>query len=396
MKKLNVAIIGGGVGGLACAIALLQRGFSVRVYERSSALEEVGAGLQLSANACRVLANLGVLNDVRCQAVEPSRAQFKHFKSGKTLFKAPFGWLHRLAFGSPYVHAHRADLQQVLVNRLKQLDSRALQLGRDLLSIVQNDDGVNVTFKDGSLAQADLLIGADGVKSIVRDTLFEDAGVEWTGNFAWRALIPTHHLPTNFMPTQTSVYVGPRQHMVMYYLRQQRWLNVVAVQEVAQPLSESWTQKTSWESVANAFDGWHEQVQTVIKNLPRDELYRWDLYRRPEMACWTRGRVTLLGDAAHATLPFIAQGAAMALEDALVLARCLVQYTTLNQALVAYERARKPRTGQMQRQADANGELYHADEHHIEAAFSKVLSESDNYRFMANIYRYKADKVKLV
>ncbi len=395
MEKHEVAIIGAGIGGLACAIALVLRGIDVRVYEKAVNLEEVGAGIQLSANACHVLQSIGVLDALIEQAVMPKRAHFKHFKSGESLFKAPLGLIHRLAFGERYLHVHRADLQQALIARLAELSPRALQLGRSLAEVSHAEDGVSFLFDDGSRGQASCLIGADGIRSKVRSLLFDDAAAEWTGNFAWRALLPVHQLPANFMAKQATIYVGPKQHLVMYYLRQCRWLNIVAVQETDVPMTESWVQKIPYSSIADAFDGWHPDVQMVIKHLPRDDLYRWDLFRRPEMSTWVHGQVALLGDSAHATLPFIAQGAAMALEDALVLARCLSEYGVTESSLKRYEGLRKTRTGEMQRRADANGDLYHQDEQFIKKAFSEAMSDANNYRFMSNIYRYKAAKVKL-
>lgn len=397
MEKRKILIAGGGIGGLATAIALAQRGYKPVVLEKASVLEEVGAGIQLSANACHVLNHLHVLPLIRDQAVAPKRIEFRHFQNGSRLFSAPLGLVHRLAFGAPYLHIHRADLQLALAKVLGNMAPNALQLGTDISSIEQQTSSVTVRCKDGSYYQGDILVGSDGVRSTVRAQCFPAASPpEWTGNYAWRATLPASALGDNFMPKQASVFVGPGKHVVLYYIRGGRWLNMVGVVESAEPCAlDSWSAKAPWEALQNDFYHWHPMVQKVIHALPRDDCYRWDLYRRPALTTWQNGRVILMGDAAHATLPFIAQGAALALEDSLVLARCIDRYSDVQQALQTFQRLRMPRCSDIQARADENMALYHGDEAHLMRDFTSHMRAPSHYHFMSNVYRYKANRVSL-
>lgn len=397
MEKRKVLIAGAGIGGLATAIALAQRGFKPVVLEKAEELQEVGAGIQLSANACHVLNHLNVMPLIRDHAVAPKRIEFRHYHNGSKLFRAPLGWVHRLAFGAPYLHIHRSDLQLALASALQNIAPNALQLGTDITAIEQGATGVSVSCGDKSEYHGDLLIGADGVRSAVRQTCFPEASQpQWTNNYAWRATLPSQALGENFMPKQATVFVGPGKHVVLYYIRGGRWLNMVGVVESDQPCAkDSWSAKAPWEYLRDDFADWHPMVQQVIKAVPRDACYRWDLYRRPALDHWHRERVVLMGDAAHATLPFIAQGAALALEDSLVLARCLDRYNDIPQALQTFQEARLERCSNIQARADANMALYHGDEAHLMRDFTSHMRAPSHYHFMSNVYRYKASQVSL-
>ncbi|HSG61754.1 MAG TPA: FAD-dependent monooxygenase [Pseudomonadales bacterium] len=397
MTKRKILIAGGGIGGLATAIALSQRGFKPVVIEKATELQEVGAGIQLSANACHVLNSLNVLPRIRDLAVAPKRIEFRHYHNGSRLFRAPLGVIHRLAFGAPYLHIHRADLQLALAEALNNMAPNALQLGTEISAIEQYGEGVTVRCLDGSHYQGDLLVGADGVRSTVRQICFPEASPpEWTGNYAWRATLPAAALGDQFMPKQATVFVGPGKHMVLYYIRGGRWLNMVGVVEAAHPCAlDSWSAKAPWEALRDDFADWHPMVLQVVKAVPPDACYRWDLYRRPVMPHWHDNRVVLMGDAAHATLPFIAQGAALALEDSVVLARCLDRYNDPGIALKTFETLRKPRCSDIQSRADENMALYHGDEAHLMRDFTSHMRAPSHYHFMSNVYRYKANQVSL-
>lgn len=397
MDKPKILIAGAGIGGLATGIALAQRGFKPVVLERASSLEEVGAGIQLSANACHVLKSLDVLPLIRDAAVAPKRIEFRHFRTGGRLFSAPLGLVHRLAFGSPYFHIHRADLQQALAKRLHQLAPNALQLGTEIDSVTSGADSVEVRCVDRSQYRGHLLIGADGVRSAVRQQCFPSVSQpEWTGNYAWRTLIPSSVLGENFMAKQATVFVGPGRHMVLYYVRGGRWMNVVGVVESEQPCDlDSWSAKAPWQAFQKDFQGWHPMVERVVNAVDKEQCYRWDLYRRSPMPTWHNERVVLLGDAAHATLPFIAQGAALALEDALVLARCLDRYSDPETALTHFEQARMFRCHNIQARADHNMSLYHGDESQLATNFTAQMRAPSHYNFMAGVYRYKANNVTI-
>jgi len=397
MHNKKILIAGAGIGGLATAIALAQRGFKPVVLEKAQELQEVGAGIQLSANACHVLSQLNVLGGIRDHAVAPKRIEFRHYHNGSRLFRAPLGLIHRLAFGQSYLHIHRADLQQALVNELNKLAPNALQLGTEITSVEQNSTSVKATCSDKSCYTGDILVAADGVRSSVRKQCFPEASApEWTGNYAWRTTLPTAVLGDQFMPKQATVFVGPGKHVVLYYIRGGRWINMVGVVENETPCSlDSWSAKAPWEAMRDDFLDWHPMVQQVIAAVPKDACYRWDLYRRPSLSHWVNDRVVLMGDAAHATLPFVAQGAALALEDSLVLARCLDRYQDPTTALATFERVRQPRCSEIQAKADENMSLYHGDEGHLMRDFTSQMRAPSHYRFMSNVYRYKANNVAI-
>jgi salicylate hydroxylase len=377
-QRGKIVIAGAGLGGLTAAACLLQRGFRVRVYEQASALGEVGAGIQASANAVKVLYDLGLREALDRIVVRPKAFEFRRFDSAELMHRIPLGQQHEGAFGAPYFHIHRADLHELLVEKVRSLDAEAIVLDARADHFEESADAVTLVLADGRRISGDVLVGADGIRSAIRPQILGETPVSYTGDVAWRAVVPVERLPADIMDRVSTVWCGPKKHAVMYYLRAGALMNFVGLVEHAQPESESWTQKRPWEELKADFAGWHPTIQTVIDAIDRDACFRYALNNRPPVGGWSTGRATLLGDAAHPTLPYIASGAAMAIEDAAVLARCLAERASAAAALQAYEQARVERTSRVVIESNESRGLYRIeDEQAMREAFrQKDLTKS--------------------
>jgi salicylate hydroxylase len=377
-QRGKIVIAGAGLGGLTAAACLLQRGFQVRVYEQASALGEVGAGIQASANAVKVLYDLGLREALDRIVVRPKAFEFRRFDSAELMHRIPLGQQHEGAFGAPYFHIHRADLHELLVEKVRSLDPEAIVLDARTDHFEESADAVTLVLADGRRISGDVLVGADGIRSAIRPQILGETPVSYTGDVAWRAVVPVERLPADIMDRVSTVWCGPKKHAVMYYLRAGALMNFVGLVEHAQPESESWTQKRPWEELKADFAGWHPTIQTVIDAIDRDACFRYALNNRPPVGGWSTGRATLLGDAAHPTLPYIASGAAMAIEDAAVLARCLAERASAAAALQAYEQARVERTSRVVIESNESRGLYRIeDEQAMREAFrQKDLTKS--------------------
>ncbi|HEY6513463.1 MAG TPA: FAD-dependent monooxygenase, partial [Burkholderiaceae bacterium] len=321
--RLDIAIVGAGLGGLAAAATLLQRGHRVRIAEQAPALNEVGAGIQMSANAMKVLDRLGLRATLEPRAVRPQAFEFRRFDDGEMLHRLPLGEPHEQRHGAPYFQLHRHDLHAALHGAVKTLDAHALVLDARAVALHEAADAVSVSFARGNPWRADLVVGADGIKSMVRrHTVGADDPV-FTGQLAWRCTVPIERIaPALRTDIVSTIWCGPRNHAVTYYLRNGELLNFVGCVERAAD-EESWTARRPWQELSDDYAGWHPMVRAVIDAVDHDQCFRWALNRRAPVECWSSARITLLGDAVHATLPYMAQGAAMAIEDAAVLARAL-------------------------------------------------------------------------
>ena len=354
----RIAIVGAGLGGLTAALALLRRGFEVRVYEQAAELTEVGAGLQLSANATRVLFELGLEQAVMASAVVPSEKLIRLWDTGQAWKAYDVGPVSVELYGFPYVTLHRHDLHGALAQAVRAADPDAIVLGARCTGLGQDERAAVLRFEDGREASADLVVGADGVHSVVRESLFGPGAPTFTGVVAWRGVIPAARLEPRLMAPLSTTWIGPGGHAVCYPLRRGELMNYVSVVERSDWRVESWSAPGSVEECLADYQGWHDDVRTLIGAIERP--YKWALFGREPMRRWSLGRATLLGDACHPMPPFLAQGAAMAIEDGLVLARCLEAYAPDHEAgLAAYERARIGRTSNAVTGSAANMKRYH-------------------------------------
>jgi salicylate hydroxylase len=351
-KVQNVAVIGAGLGGLCAAIALRQRGFDVSVYEQAREIGEIGAGIQLSPNASRVLIALGLDRDFEAIAFEPNRHVVRNWKSGNIVSATQMKGVFRPQYGAGYFGAHRADLHRLLQGALP---ANCVHTDARCTGVRQDSERVTVVFADGREARADVAIGADGIRSAVRESLFGPDAPRFTGHIVWRGLVPADALPKGLIEPDMTAWMGPKGTVVHYYVRRGEIVNWIAHYETDWR-EESWSIETDWRDAAAAYEGWHPTIAALFA--PTARCYKWALYDRDPLPHWTKGRITLLGDAAHPMLPYLAQGAAQALEDGYVLADMLDQHRgDPLAALAAYEAARRPRTSRIQLHARERGRI---------------------------------------
>jgi salicylate hydroxylase len=346
MNKSNIAIVGGGIGGLAAALALVRRGIEVDVYEQAPELRELGAGVQISANGTRVLHALGLKDALEKVQVLPAGKAIRLWNTGQSWKLFDLGMESVERYGFPYITIHRGDLHGVIAHALLQAKPGAIHLNRKCVGLSQTSDGVELRFETGAPVMAKLVIGADGVHSMVRENLFGAAKPEFCGIIAWRGVIAMERVPPSISRSIGTNWVGPGGHVIHYPLRASTLLNVVALQERSDWLVEGWNVRGTTEELLNDVRGWHADLQTLFRAI--DVPYKWALALRPTMEVWSKGRCTLLGDACHPMVPLLAQGAVMALEDGLVLARVLEKYREdYATAFARYEAARRPRANKV-------------------------------------------------
>jgi salicylate hydroxylase len=392
---MHVLIAGGGIGGLAAAVALLQRGIDVDVYEQAPELKEVGAGIQISPNGNKVLDALGVFERLKALSCDPERKEFRLWNTGRPWPMFSLGKTVIEKYGYPYLTVYRPDMHGALADRVRALKPDAIHLNSPVAGLQQDAEGVDLLLRDGRRIRGDALVGADGVRSVVRNTLWGPTDPQFTGMVAWRGLIPMELLPERMRASVGSTWIGPGGHVVTYPLQRSKVMNLVATIE-----GKTWTHPTgsapgTTEECLRDFEGWHEDVRTMIRLAP--SLLKWALGRRDPIPQWTDGRATLLGDAAHATLPFLAQGAVHSIEDGMVLSRCLegVAAADVPVALKRYEAARIERTSRMVRGATANTERFHSPELAAEDSAERYLqrewSESPIFERYHWLYAYDAN-----
>ena len=350
----SVAIVGGGIGGMAAAVSLLQAGFDVHVFERAAAVSEVGAGIQVSPNASRVLHRLGLAEDLARMGVRPEAWHQRRWDDGRTLLRADLGDAVIEAFGFPHYQMHRADLLGTLVGALP---PERLHVGHLFTGLADRGDRVEATFANGTTIEVDLLVGADGIHSAVRQMLFGPQDPVFTGCAAYRGLVPAERLRHLDLEVTAQIWMGPEAHFVHYFVANKRLVNFVAIVEQDSWTRESWTDPGDPADAIAAFAGWHPQLHEILGAV--DETFIWALFDRPPLERWSLGRVTLLGDACHPMLPFMAQGAAQALEDGAALTACLAREADVEGALHRYEQLRVPRASRIQALSTENKTRFH-------------------------------------
>lgn len=348
---------GGGIGGAAAALALARAGFAVRLFEARPDPAEAGAGLQIAANGVKALRWLGLEDAVAPFATRPERLELRLPGSGRTVSRVALGVAHAGRYGAPYFHLHRADLHRALFEAARSHPAVSIELGRRVTRAVQTAGEVSIELDNGDTAEGRALIGADGVRSALREGV---AGIDapvFTGMTAWRAVVPATDADLARPPVAT-VWMGRGRHLVTYPLATRREINLIGVVEEKPATDESWLAAGAPADMAADFGGWHAETDALLQRVTAP--WRWPLYERHPLSVWSAGRVALLGDACHAMPPFLAQGACMALEDAVVLARRMAARPgDVAHALRDYSEARRERTMKVQRASWANAWRFH-------------------------------------
>ena len=349
----KIAVIGGGIGGLTAALALLKRGLDVDIYEQAPELKEVGAGIQISSNGTRVLFALGLEDALKRVQVQPSKRQIRHWRTGETWNWFDLGQVTQQRYGTPHVMLHRGDLHGLLADAVRNLKPDAVHLNKRCGALAQSAERAEVTFTDGETVTADYVIGADGIHSKIREFLFGPDKPEFTGCVAWRGLVPMQQLPPHIAPLLGTNWLGPHGHVLHYPVRRGEIMNFISFVERDDWQIESWVTQGSKDELANDYRDWHEDVHAIIRNI--ETPYKWAMMVRGPMPRWSEGRVTLMGDACHPTLPFLGQGGVMAIEDGYVLAACLQKYLDEpERAFARYEDIRRERTAAVVRKSHEN------------------------------------------
>jgi salicylate hydroxylase len=362
----KVVVVGAGIGGLTAALALLERGIDVEVYEQSNELKEVGAGIQISSNGTRVLFALGLEAALARVQVRPERRELRHWSTGETWHWFDLGDKNVERFGTPHLMLHRADLHDLLAGAVRAKKRDAIALNKRCVAVASQAGHAEATFADGSTVRAAYVIGADGIHSTVRVCLFGPSKPMFTGCIAWRGLIAMEKLPLQLARMVGTNWLGPRGNVLHYPVRRGEIMNFVSTSEREDWKIESWSTVGTNAELRNDFRDWHPDVQVMIDQI--ETPYKWALMIREPMPAWSKGRVTLLGDACHPTLPFLGQGGVMAIEDGYVLAACLDKYFAApDLALARYEAIRKERTAMVVRKASENKA----------SAFAPALADKD-------------------
>lgn len=353
---MRVLIVGAGIGGLVAALCFHRAGHHVTIIEKASALTDVGAGIQISPNAAVVLSALDLMPQLLRHAVLPTAMEMREGISGRPIFSIPAN-TSQSRWSPAFLHVHRADLIDVLGAAVTSRMPDCLHLDTRFDQITQTSEAISAVAANGDVFHADLLIGADGIHSRVRDEIEPDAHANFTGNVAWRTTVPMETLGDAAPPRTACVWTGDGKHAVTYQLRGGTLANLVGVIEQTAWKDESWTTPGGRAIALEQFGGWHPIVTTIIER--SEQQFQWALLDRPPMNKWCSDRLVLTGDACHPMLPFLAQGAAMAIEDAWVLAASVQREATLAQALAAYQAARSPRVQRVYKTARRNERLFH-------------------------------------
>ena len=388
---MRIAVIGGGIGGLSAALHLLKAGLDVHIYEQALRISEIGAGIQISPNASRLLHRLGLRPAMDRIGVFPQAVHQRRWDDGRTLQHAPVGKPVEETFGAPYYHFHRADLANLLADALP---ADRVHTRHKLVDVEDTGGQVIARFENGTEAEADVLVGADGIHSKVHALVFGAEKARFTGCIAWRGLVPAEKVRHLDIEVASHNWMGPDGHVVHYWVSGGQFMNVVCVTEHGGWTEEGWTVPGNVADVAARYADWHPTVRGLIASFP--ETFVWALHDRTELPRWSAGRITLLGDACHPMLPFMAQGAAQSIEDGAALAALLAATPDdIRGALVRYEAARKPRATRLQQASANNRTRFHLQDGPEQQARDAAMAASGD-RSMANIgwlYAHDASSV---
>jgi salicylate hydroxylase len=355
-NHLSIAVIGGGIGGLSTALSLSKAGHDVHVYEQARAIGAIGAGIQISPNASKILYRLGLAETMARTGVTPLWRHQRRWDDGRTLSRGPVGPQAEARYGAPSYNFHRADLIAILADALP---ADRLHVGHRLEALHDDGTKVEARFANGATSVSDVVIAADGIHSTVRARLFGPDAPIFTGCVAYRGLVDASRVEDLNLPIEAELWMGPGQHAVHYFISARRQIYVSCIIEQDVWRGESWTDKGDVQKVLAAYSEWHPQVRKLIGAL--DEMFIWAIFDRAPLARWSVGRVALLGDSCHAMLPTMAQGAAQAIEDGATLTACLedVGPDHVAEALVRYQENRLPRATRLQGMSRQNKINFH-------------------------------------
>jgi salicylate hydroxylase len=352
-RPLRIAIVGAGLGGLVTAIAARRFGFEVEIYEQASAFGEVGAGIQVGPNAVKVLRALGLEEGLVRFGANPEHHVGRNWKSGRVLFKSATRRACIERFEAPFYQVQRSDLHAHLRSALPET---VIRHGKRCMDVESTEDAAILKFSDGTRVEADVVVGADGIHSLVKSKILGPGAPRFTGVICWRGQVDAANLPAGLIPPDSLNWMGPGGCVVHYYVRPGKLVNWIAHRKTDLWAEESWSVEGDKQELIGAFPGWHESLQTLFRATER--CYKWAILDRDPLERWSSGRITLLGDAAHPMLPFLAQGGAMAMEDGFVLAECLRRRShDVPAALQEYESLRKDRATRVQLGSRARSDM---------------------------------------
>ncbi len=359
MKSLNIAVVGGGIAGMTAVLALVKQGHQVSLYEAAPAWGDVGAGITLSPNAMRGLDFVGVGEAIAASGMEPVTQEVTHWENAKVLLKVDRSHT-REQYQAAYVYIHRADLHEILVKAAEHAGVK-IHLGMKVAAIDTQPDQPTITFEDGSSVSADLVIGADGLKSQVRQ-MFDPVAPHFTGHVAYRALAPATE-EIQHLIDQPGMHIGPGKMVVRYPLRKGNILNLVFFAREEGWTEDGWSIPADLDELRERYAGWCPDIQTMIAAIKPGTVFKWAINAHSPLPYWNKDdKVTLIGDAAHAMTPFLGQGAATGIEDAVVLARALEDADTIGEAITRYHAARFERTTFVQAESNANADRLQGEE----------------------------------
>ena len=357
--RLPVLIVGGGIGGLCASLALGRLDIPTIVFERNRFDDLSGAGIQLSPNATRLLFQVGLQNDLLANSVSVTDVLTREWKSGRVVARLPLGEIVRERCGSPYIHILRSTLVRILLQRTQSEPNIRLCQKDKVVDIKDLGGEVTIASQSGQY-RGELVVGADGMRSTVRSLMGTNYNPPFSGWVAWRSILQKEDLPQS-IGTETTVWCGPNGHIVHYPVDDIGNLNCVFITRSSAELHDSWGQQGCVSKLKQAFARWHTDVAELIDSIDQQKVFQWGLFRHNQIpGGWTKGRGTLLGDACHCILPFLAQGAALAIEDAFALAQCLeIEKQDPMRAIVKYEQVRKARVRRIQNYSHLMGVAYH-------------------------------------
>ncbi len=387
---MRIAVVGAGIAGLAMGFALDRAALPYQIYEQATELREVGAGLQLAPNATRLLRRFGLAHRLKETAVRPEFLELRRWDTGAVLGRTILGDECEVLFGEPYYLVHRADLQRAMIDLLPE---GRVRLAARCVGVRETGDGVRVEFADGSAELFDAVIGADGIHSVVRESLARDEP-RFMGRTVYRGLAPAERVPLLREGPRMLMWMGPGHHFLCYPVSAGRLVNFSASAPAGEWRTESWLAEGNIADLARAYEAWDQDVLRVV--YAADHVTRWALNERD--GHWGRGRVTLIGDAGHSSLPFLAQGANQAIEDAVVLAACLraVSTETIPDALRKYEERRRARIAQIQSIVRGRNVSIHLPDGDQQRQRDASLTNMLDLRSSAWLYGYDAEEAVAV